>query len=56
MAWKYVGDGDEFIPGIPARDLSDAEVKELGVRDDVEASPLYEKTSGRSKKTDEGVK
>jgi hypothetical protein len=56
MAWKYVGDGDEFIPGIPARDLSDAEVKDLGVSEDVEASPLYEKSNSRSKKTDEGAK
>jgi hypothetical protein len=44
MAWKYIGDG-RFIPGIPARDLSDREVKELKVEADVEASDLYKKDS-----------
>jgi hypothetical protein len=42
MAWKYVGNG-RFIPGIPARDLSDKEVKQLKVEADVEASDLYKK-------------
>ena len=41
MAWKYVGNGDQFIPGIPARALTDKEVKELGAEADVEASDLY---------------
>jgi hypothetical protein len=48
MAWKYVGNG-EFIPGIPARDLSDKEVKELEVEADVEASDLYKKESANKK-------
>ena len=46
MAWIYVGNG-EFIPGIPARDLSDKEVKELKVEADVEASDLYKKESAK---------
>ena len=40
MTWKYVGDG-EFIPGVPARDLSDEEASEHGVED----SPLYERVT-----------
>jgi hypothetical protein len=47
MPWKYVGHGDEFIPGIPARDLSDKEVKELGIEEDVKASDLYKKESAK---------
>ena len=48
MAWKYVGDG-AFIPGVPARDLSDKEVKELGIQEAVEASDLYKKDSAKKK-------
>jgi len=29
MAFKYIGKGD-WIPGVPARDLTDAEVKQFG--------------------------
>jgi hypothetical protein len=47
MAWKYVGDGSQFIPGIPARDLSAKEVKELGIQEAVEASDLYKKTTAK---------
>lgn len=55
MAWKYLGDGSQFIPGIPARDLSDNEVKELDVKVDVEASDLYKRESaGKKKSADEG--
>tara|TARA_Y100000310_G_scaffold333928_1_gene412509 strand:+ start:302 stop:472 length:171 start_codon:yes stop_codon:yes gene_type:complete len=51
MGWKYVGDDGRFIPGIPARDLTDKEVKELGVQEVVEASDLWRKEStGRAKK------
>jgi hypothetical protein len=53
MAWKYVGDG-AFIPGVPAKDLSDQEVKELGIQEAVEASDLYKKESGRVKKPSGG--
>ena len=54
MAWTYVGKG-AFIPGVPARDLSDNEVKELDVKADVEASDLYKRESASKKKSaDEG--
>jgi len=46
MAWKYVGDG-AFIPGVPAKDLSEKEVKELNIQEDVEASDLYKKESAK---------
>jgi hypothetical protein len=55
MAWKYLGDGSQFIPGIPAKDLSDNEVKELQAEADVEASDLYKREStGRKKPADGG--
>ena len=55
MAWKYLGDGSQFIPAIPARDLSDNEGKELDVKADVEASDLYKRESASKKKSaDEG--
>lgn len=38
---KYVGDG--FIPGIPARDLTDEEVKQYGGEKKLLATGLYEK-------------
>ena len=38
--WKYIGNGS-FLPGIPARDLSDDEVILHG-KGDVIASGLYE--------------
>jgi hypothetical protein len=46
MAWKYVGDG-AFIPGVPAKDLSDKEVRELNIQEAVEASDLYKKESAK---------
>ena len=36
--WKYIGNG--FLPGLPARDLSDDEVKTLGLGR-VKQSGLY---------------
>jgi hypothetical protein len=56
MAWKYVGKGGSFLPGVPARDLSDRELKELGREADVEACDLYKRESGRPKKAAEGDK
>jgi len=49
---KYVGRG--FIPGVPARDLTEEEVERFGAKM-LEDSGLYEKarTSGRSKKKDD---
>ena len=46
MAWKYVGDG-AFIPGVPARDLSEKEIKELDIQEAVEACDLYKKESAK---------
>jgi hypothetical protein len=40
MAWKYVGDG-AFIPGVPAKDLSDKDVRDLNIEEAVRASDLY---------------
>jgi hypothetical protein len=54
MGWKYVDKAGRFIPGVPARDLTDKEVKELGVQEQVESSPLYKKDLARGKKP-EGV-
>ena len=39
--WVYIGDG-AFIPGVPARDLTDEEMPGYG--EDVERSGLYRKT------------
>ena len=39
--YKYTGAG--FIPGVPARDLTDEEAQEYGVTD----SPLYEKQAAK---------
>ena len=41
--WIYKGQG--FIPGVPARDLTDAEMKEYKV----EASDLYERVPASTK-------
>ena len=50
ITWKWHG-VKEFIPGVPARDLTDEEVDVRGVRELVEASPLFEKVM--PKKQDE---
>jgi len=39
--WTYTAKDGEYIPGVPARDLTDAEAKQYGVED----SPIYEKAS-----------
>ena len=36
--WDYVGGPGQFIAGVPARDLSDDEAEEHGVK----GSPLYQ--------------
>lgn len=46
--WKYLGPG--FLPGVPARDLSDEEAESYGV----ENSGLYERDP-KSKKAKEVV-
>ena len=40
---KYIGTG--FLPGVPARDLSDAEVEQHGGEETLIASGLYESSS-----------
>lgn len=42
--WKYLGKG-EFLPGVPARDLTDEEAKE---HPEVKDSPLYEHEKNHS--------
>ena len=46
---KYIGHIDpsnpsrrEYVPGIPARDISDKEAKERGWEETLKASPAYE--------------
>ncbi len=41
--YKYLGDGFSFIPGVPTRDLSEADFKALSpeLRDDCLKSGLY---------------
>lgn len=43
--WKYTGQGDWWHPGIPMRDLTDSEVKELGITDVLKASAHYDYVS-----------
>jgi len=51
--YKYIGNG--FVPGIPARDLTEEEAEEVGV-DLVEASKLYKHIPQPSVKTKEKEK
>jgi len=46
---KYIGKGSWF-PGIPARDLSEEEVKRLGGEKAILATGLYEKEKASEKK------
>ena len=39
--WIWLGE-NEFIPGVPPRDMTDAEVEKRGVKELVKLSPLYE--------------
>ena len=47
---RYVGDGD-YVPGIPARDLSAAEWKKISetVREQLVEAGLYRPVSSKSK-------
>ena len=47
--FTYIGGGN-WIPGVPARDLTNAEAKEYGVED----SDLYEKAAGSPGPVDGG--
>ncbi len=42
--FKYIGNG-AFLPGVPARDLSDKEAKEMGEKK-LLAAKLYKKPTG----------
>lgn len=44
--WKYLGGG--FIPGVPARDLTDDEARGYGL-DLLKASGLYEEMKAKEK-------
>ncbi|MCP4010012.1 MAG: hypothetical protein GY726_10930 [Proteobacteria bacterium] len=46
--WKYIGKGSALL-GVPARDLTDNEVKEHGTKF-IERSGLYKKISKKAKK------
>lgn len=46
---EYIGNG-EFIPGVPARDLTGEEVKALGGEQALIGSGLYRKPAPQDKK------
>ena len=50
--WRWLGGGG-FIPGLPARDMTEQEVEERGVLGIVQQSPLYVKESLERKATKE---
>lgn len=55
MALRYLGvdPHTDWIPGVPARDLSDEDLAELGVDEAALVGPLYERTAaGRRPKVD----
>lgn len=41
IVYKWVGADDEFIPGVPARDLTQKDIDKRGVQDIVKNSELY---------------
>jgi len=45
-----IHNGKGFIPGIPARDLTDEEVKEFGGEKKLLATGLYEKEAPKKKR------
>ena len=49
VALKYIG-GGAFIVGLPARDLSEDEVEELGGEEVLLETGLYERVKKRKKK------
>lgn len=44
VIWQWKGSPGEFIPGVPARDMTDDEVERRGIKDLVEGSAKFEKT------------
>lgn len=57
MTWRFKGQPGEFIPGVPARDLTDEEAE---AHPEVRESPLYEreadglKVAGRKVRKSDG--
>ena len=49
VAWKWLGK-NEFIPGVPARDLLVGEAERRGVEDIVEKSSLYKRAEKKAQK------
>ena len=50
---KYIGNG--FIPGIPARDLSDEEVKKYGGEKLLISTGLFEKPKPKKEKKEKNI-
>ena len=55
MALKYIGNGD-FLPGIPARDLTDAEAKLYGGEMVLTKTGLYERVEAKPVKGEKEIK
>lgn len=61
MTWKYTGQIDpdgrrEYVPGIPARDITDDEAKERGWLDTLKVSPVYKHEPDKPEKAEKEVK
>ena len=44
--WKYVGEG-AYLPGIPARDITDEEAQQRGIEEMLKASNIYRRVPER---------
>jgi hypothetical protein len=53
MGWKYIGEG-AYLPGVPARDISDEEAKERGLEETLKASTIYRRVPDRRDKPEGG--
>ena len=49
VAWKWLGK-NEFIPGVPARDLLVGEAERRGIKEIVERSSLYKRAEKEAPK------
>jgi len=47
--WKYEGEG-AYLPGIPARDISDQEAQEREIEETLKASTIYRHVPDRPEK------
>jgi hypothetical protein len=47
--WKYEGEG-AYLPGIPARDISDEEAQERGIVETLKQSTIYRHAPDRPEK------